>query len=726
LTPCSGTVLGSPSSPRYDLTDWIWATEGQVRTVLSLFTPDILSSSFLTGSQYLTPARIASISFGGTNSLICAGGCSVGQFSYLTDGWTAGKDAAGNPIAATVQALNTTSVVNTGTFSFVAQTPAQTNTRGIYLWRPTGLGTGLVVANADSAVAQNLFSGVVIANVLENDWNNGVRASTANVTLSLVSSSNPGLTLNTSTGAVSKLGGIGVGVHTLNYRICSTTTSSCDDAVVRVESQPILTVNADSGAITTAGGVAIANVLANDTYDGLPATLAEVSLVQTSAPVANISLNTTTGQVIVPPNTPAGNYSLVYRIVDKTVAKNSGTATASVFVTDPNAVIQANADAYLLSASGGTVNVMGNDTYGGIPANLNFVDMSLVQPPAGFTITSNGYFGLVKVPAGLAPGVYGVDYRLCDKTNTANCSTARLTVTIMAPLVVSADVGTVTTTGGVAIANVLANDLYGGQPATTANVTINVSGAPNGITLNTATGQVTVAPGLAAGQYSLFYNICDKAVPTNQNCSSYVAVTITVTAPTVVLVATADAGTVTTSGGVAIANVLSNDLYNGQAATTATVALSAVQAAAGVSLNATTGQVSVNAGAAPGSYALDYRICARIDPANCATARASVTVRANAIDAVADSGTVSSRAGGTAISNVLANDRLEGGAVTTATVTLAVVGTVPRGLTFNTTTGGITVASRTSSGTYVVNYRICERAAASNCDQAAATVRVNR
>jgi large repetitive protein len=188
----------------------------------------------------------------------------------------------------------------------------------------------------------------------------------------------------------------------------------------------------------------------------------------------------------------------------------------------------------------------------------------------------------------------------------------------------------------------------------------------------------------------------------------------------------ADAGTVTTSGGVAIANVLSNDLYNGQAATTATVALSAVQAAAGVSLNATTGQVSVNAGAAPGSYALDYRICARIDPANCATARASVTVRANAIDAVADSGTVSSRAGGTAISNVLANDRLEGGAVTTATVTLAVVGTVPRGLTFNTTTGGITVASRTSSGTYVVNYRICERAAASNCDQAAATVRVNR
>ncbi len=72
-------------------------------------------------------------------------------------------------------------------------------------------------------------------------------------------------------------------------------------------------------------------------------------------------------------------------------------------------------------------------------------------------------------------------------------------------------------TGGVAVSNVLDNDLFNGAPVVPADVTISlVSGASDpGIILNTTTGTVSVAPGTPAGSYSLVYQICLNAVPSN-------------------------------------------------------------------------------------------------------------------------------------------------------------------------------------------------------------------
>jgi hypothetical protein len=364
------------------------------------------------------------------------------------------------------------------------------------------------------------------------------------------------------------------------------------------------------------------------------------------------------------------------------------------------------------------------DWYNLGPATTTNITLTLQSTTPGLSL--NVATGEVTAASGIASGYKTLNYSICDKVNTTNCATGYVVVSVVDPNLIiqaNADVGTVTTAGGVAIGNVFANDLYGTVAATYSNVILQTVQAPAGITLNTPYGWVIVAAGTPAGSYAVDYRICDRVNPTN--CASARA-TVTVTGPNVVIQGNADAGTVTTSGGVAIPNVLTNDFYGTATATTENVSLVTVQAPAGLTLNTSTGAVSVAAGTATGSYPLSYAFCDKLNATNCASAVATVTVRANVIDAVNDTGSVKRSTGGIAIANGLANDTLEVAPATAANVTLSAVGSIPRGFTFSTTTGSVSVASGTSTGTYTVNYKICEKAAPTNCDQASAVVKVVR
>ncbi len=68
--------------------------------------------------------------------------------------------------------------------------------------------------------------------------------------------------------------------------------------------------------------------------------------------------------------------------------------------------------------------------------------------------------------------------------------------------------------GGVAVNNILSNDIVGGGAATTANVDITeVTPASNpGVTLNTATGSVNVTAAVPSGNYTIEYQICEKGL----------------------------------------------------------------------------------------------------------------------------------------------------------------------------------------------------------------------
>lgn len=71
------------------------------------------------------------------------------------------------------------------------------------------------------------------------------------------------------------------------------------------------------------------------------------------------------------------------------------------------------------------------------------------------------------------------------------------------------------TTDGGTTTSMLASDTVAGGPATLTNVTIRVIGTSSpGVTLDPATGLITLAPGLPAGPYTVEYEICSVAVPT--------------------------------------------------------------------------------------------------------------------------------------------------------------------------------------------------------------------
>ncbi|NAS29680.1 T9SS type B sorting domain-containing protein [Flavobacteriaceae bacterium R38] len=103
-----------------------------------------------------------------------------------------------------------------------------------------------------------------------------------------------------------------------------TVASGCIDAINDTNTVAI-------GATT--GGTAIADVLANDTVLGNPATLTPANVLLTVVtPSTNpgVVLNTTTGAVTVAPNTPAGTYTITYQICD--AANPTSCDTAMIFV----------------------------------------------------------------------------------------------------------------------------------------------------------------------------------------------------------------------------------------------------------------------------------------------------------------------------------------------------------------------------------------------------------
>ena len=81
-------------------------------------------------------------------------------------------------------------------------------------------------------------------------------------------------------------------------------------------------------------------------------------------------------------------------------------------------------------------------------------------------------------------------------------------------------------TGGIAVNDVLDNDLFEGNPVSPGDVNISVvnPASNGGVQLNSTTGEVTVDPGTPAGLYTIDYQICMVSAP-----SSCDIATITVT-----------------------------------------------------------------------------------------------------------------------------------------------------------------------------------------------------
>lgn len=206
--------------------------------------------------------------------------------------------------------------------------PVATNDRA-------SLSTGVIDAVDDSNTSpiSGISGGLAIPNVLSNDTFNGTAVTVADVTLTVLTSTSPSVTLNTATGAVSVAAGTPAGIYTVNYQICTPSTPvSCDTAVatVSVDRAPIEAVDDAVFYVGPAGGST--PVLGNDRINGAavdPAAV-NVSLVS-SGGLSGVSLDSN-GNLILPANIPPGSYTITYRICEKLNPTNCDDAVVPVVV----------------------------------------------------------------------------------------------------------------------------------------------------------------------------------------------------------------------------------------------------------------------------------------------------------------------------------------------------------------------------------------------------------
>jgi gliding motility-associated-like protein len=312
----------------------------------------------------------------------------------------------------------------------------------------------LIVANDDTGTAVNGFNGgISFNNVLTNDLLNCKAVKAEEVTISFVSSTNPGISLNGTNVFVAT--GTPTGNYTLTYQICEKLNpTNCDSAIVTITvTAPVIvaqddTISGGNGAAgnTNAGNVLNNNGNGNDTLNGVNVTIAQVNLTVTT-PATSIgggpvpSISTTTGQINVPVGTPAGTYTIVYQICEKLNPSNCDSATVTITITAPAIVAQddtiAGGNSVTGNSNAGNVfnnNGNGNDTLNGVNvtiAQVNLTVTTLATPIGGGTVpTVNTATGQISVPAGTPAGTYTIVYQICEKLNPSNCDTAIVTVTV--------------------------------------------------------------------------------------------------------------------------------------------------------------------------------------------------------------------------------------------------------------------------------------------------------
>ena len=603
----------------------------------------------------------------------------------------------------------------------------------------------VIAANPESGTADAGIASRPIVNVAANDNVNGAAAAlgtSGNATVAKVGTWPSGIGLDPSTGAVSTTIAVTAGPYSFVYQLCDKNAppncATATDTVNVINS--MIVANSESG--TADAGIAsllIANVAANDTVNGAPATLGasgNSTVAKFGIWPTGLGLNRATGAVSTTVALPTGVYSITYQLCDLNLPPNCKSATDTATVIASSVV--ANPDSGTADfgiASQPIANVVANDTVNGAPATLGASGNSTVAKygtwPTGLGL--NPATGAVSTSVALPTGLYSVAYRLCDLNVPANCKSATDTVNVINSVIV-ANPQFGTADSGIAsqpIASLAATDTVNGAPATlgpTGNALLGKVGTwPTGLGLNPATGAVSTTVTLADGVYSVQYQLCDLNVPAN--CK---AAPVTVTVITASILPLPKFGIA--NGGIAstpIPNTTAGATVNGAAVTLGASGNAQITKIGtwptGISLNTTTGAVTTSSSLASGSYAFQYELCDLNVPANCAVATDEVTVTSSVI-ANPDSGVAVAGKASTPIPNVAINDFVNGVQArlqTSPNATVAPIGTWPTGIVLNTTTGAVTTTTAVQPGLYNFSYKLCDLNTAPTCSIAAGTLTVD-
>ena len=385
-----------------------------------------------------------------------------------------------------------------------------------------------------------------VGSVFSNDSMNGKPIDIRKVIFSLLPQSTPNTFIITKKGNIIVPAQTPIGRYTLNYRICDnsqpskdksqkpvcqtatvtitilqsvTTPTTATSSTVTATTTPtvvtptILTLSDDTYTVTTTESTTttvttVGSVFANDRINGKPIDIQKVifSLLPQSTP--NTFVITKEGNIIIPPHTPIGRYTLNYSICDNsqplkdksqkpvcqtatvtiavlqsvttpttttpTTTSTTITATTTPTIVTPT-VITLSDDTYTITTTERSTttsttvgSVFTNDRLNGKPINIQKVIFSLLpqSTPDTFVITKEGN---IIVPAQTPIGRYTLNYRICDNSQTSKdkhhkpiCQTATVTIAVLQLVTTTSTTVTATTTSTVVTQTVitLSDDTY--------------------------------------------------------------------------------------------------------------------------------------------------------------------------------------------------------------------------------------------------------------------------
>ena len=547
-------------------------------------------------------------------------------------------------------------------------------------------------------------------------------------------------TLLKSVTAVALMGAVGGQAHAqtaTNTASVAAPTGVVDPTTGNNSATDTDTVLADLAAIDetvtgingTTGATGVVDAFANDTLNGTPVDLADITAtvstpatpLQPGAPVP--VLDPATGLVDVPPGTPAGSYTIEYEICETANPTNCVTATTTIEVEEPPIEAEAETFPAINGADGGvTTSVLASDMLNGVAVDP--ADVTLTVGASDPELTLDPATGLITVAPGTAAGTYTVEYTICEDLNPDNCATVTETVVVEeAPITAAPETfPAINGADGGVTTSVLASDMLNGVAVDPADVTLTVGASDPELTLDPTTGLITVAPGTPAGTYTVEYTICEDLNP--DNCATVVE-TVVVEEP-LIEAAPEVFPTINGADGGVTTSVLASDMLNGVVVDPSDVTLTVGASDPELTLDPATGLITVAAGTPAGTYTVEYTICEDLNPDNCATVVETVVVEEAIIAVEPDSvAGIDSNDGGVGVLNVLDGDTLNGAPATANTVTVepAPGFTMPQGITLNPD-GSIDVAPGTPEGQYIVEYQICEILNPTNCTTSTATITV--
>ena len=274
-----------------------------------------------------------------------------------------------------------------------------------------------------------------LTSVLANDLLDSDPATTGNVSLTWDISAPAGFILNAD-GTAHVATDTAVGRYEIPYTICAKNGTLCSTTklVVTVLAPTVTpTIEVNGETFTYTGNPTVGNVLTNEKLNATPnpsVRSVTISIMPPPPGAYEPYLDPSTGDVIVPPHTPAGNYTVTYRVctIDTPVACGVAQVTVVIPATPTSTVVPVAADDKVETARNTpvTINVLANDTPNGattpnvVTAPLN--GTAVVNPDGTIEYTPN-------------TGFVGTDRLVYTLCNAGGCATATVNIEVTNKLI---------------------------------------------------------------------------------------------------------------------------------------------------------------------------------------------------------------------------------------------------------------------------------------------------